>query len=73
MPRGGSTELAEVLPRGNKSVGGPKGVCPLVAGRGFMPRPRRGGREPWAMDFVLSDDIMTFLLQVLTLRPQGVG
>ena len=37
MPRG--------LPRGNRSSGDPRGCVPLVAGRGSMPRPRKGGRE----------------------------
>jgi hypothetical protein len=31
---------------GTNQSGDPRGYGPLVAGRGLMPRPRRGGREP---------------------------
>jgi hypothetical protein len=36
--------MPRVLTRGAARRGFQGGVAPLVAGRGFMPRPRRGGR-----------------------------
>ena len=38
-------EYAPRLAAGNRSSGDPRGYAPLVAGRGSMPRPRKGGRE----------------------------
>jgi hypothetical protein len=41
--------IGEYAPRraaGSRSFGEPRGYDPSVAGRGFMPRPRKGGREP---------------------------
>jgi IS5 family transposase len=40
-----SGEYAPWLATGSRSSGEPRGYDPSVAGRGFMPRPRRGGRE----------------------------
>jgi hypothetical protein len=43
-----STDLwhAQWFATGENQSGVPRGYDPLVAGRGFIPRPRRGGREP---------------------------
>jgi hypothetical protein len=49
MPRGDSTELAEVLPRGNKSVGGSKGVYPLGR-RTRIHAPPEKGRQGASME-----------------------
>jgi len=39
-------KYAPQLAAGSRSLGEPRGYDPSVAGRGFMPRLRKGGREP---------------------------
>ena len=55
-------EYAPRLAAGNRSSGDPRGYAPLIAGRGSMPRPRKGGRE--RSDRWKGETRSGFLLQV---------